>query len=75
MRRTIVMVLLAAGALLGFASGATGMRSRARARHEAFERHVARLCVDAAREAAREAEGGSPPGPPPPFARARAPGW
>lgn len=51
MRRKITIALLALGTVGGFASGLSSMRCRAEARRAAFERHVASLCVDAAREA------------------------
>lgn len=62
MRRKISIVLLALGTLGGYASGFASLRCRADHRRENFERHVAALCVDAARGAgaASPASAGSP---------------
>jgi hypothetical protein len=49
MGRKFVMVLLAVGAVAGFANGCRQMRHHHQARRNAFERHVAAVCVDAAR--------------------------
>jgi hypothetical protein len=43
------IVVLALGAILGFASAAHHMHDR----HEAFERHIADVCTDAALRATR----------------------
>jgi hypothetical protein len=51
MKRRIVMAILAAGAIAGFASGFHGMCRHREGRRAAFERHVAAVCVDAARRA------------------------
>lgn len=51
MRRKILMVLLALGAIGGFGAGIAGLRCH-RERRAAFERHVAKICVEAARTAA-----------------------
>ncbi len=48
-KRKIAIVLLSIGTIVGFASGFASMRGRACARRDAFERHVAEVCVDAAR--------------------------
>jgi hypothetical protein len=48
MRRRILIALLAFGTLGGYAMGVRSL-CHARGRHEAFERHVAEVCVDAAR--------------------------
>jgi hypothetical protein len=48
-RRRLLLVLLAFGALAGYGSAAFHMGARAHTRHEAFERHVAEVCLDAAR--------------------------
>ncbi|WP_437328776.1 hypothetical protein [Sorangium sp. So ce381] len=53
MRRQITIALLALGTVAGFASGFSSLRCRAEARRDAFQRHVASICVDAAREAER----------------------
>ena len=51
MRRPILMVLLALGTLGGYASGFAHVRACHRWREAAFERHVADVCVDAAKAA------------------------
>jgi hypothetical protein len=57
MRRRILMVLFALGAIGGYASGFCHMGACARDRRAAWEAHVARVCVDAARgEAGRPAD-------------------
>ena len=48
-KRRILMALFAVGALAGFGSGFHSLRARAWQRHAAFEEHVAKLCVDAAK--------------------------
>ncbi|WP_437319519.1 hypothetical protein [Sorangium sp. So ce385] len=53
MRRQITITLLVLGTVFGYASGFSALRCRAEARRDAFQRHVASLCVDAAREAER----------------------
>ncbi|XYI00833.1 hypothetical protein ACMHYB_14150 [Sorangium sp. So ce1128] len=53
MRRQITIALLAVGTVFGYAHGFSSLRCRAEARRDAFHRHVASLCVDAAREAER----------------------
>ena len=49
MRRRILIALFALGTLGGYGAGIAGMSCRAHARRAAFERHVAHLCADAAR--------------------------
>jgi hypothetical protein len=49
MRRPFLLLLLGLGALFGFASGFHQLRWHHWARRAAFERHVAEVCVDAAR--------------------------
>ena len=49
MRRSIVMVVLGLGVIGGYASGFAHMRHCSRDRRAAFEQHVAKVCVDAAR--------------------------
>jgi hypothetical protein len=49
-RRKLLIVLFALGTVLGFGGGFATMRCHFRSRHEAFERHVARVCLEAARE-------------------------
>ena len=51
MRRDLRIALLTAGVLLGFGSGFHTLRMRQWERRQAWERHVAGLCVDAARGA------------------------
>jgi len=48
MRRDVRIALLTAGVLLGFGSGFHGLRMRHWERRQAWERHIAGLCVDAA---------------------------
>lgn len=56
MRRNVKILVLAAGVVLGYGSGIAGLCAHRRHR-DGFERHVARLCVEAARH---------PDAPPPP---------
>ncbi len=51
MRRQITITLLALGTVLGYGSGFASMRCGAESRRDASQRHVASLCVNAAREA------------------------
>lgn len=51
MRRDVRIVLLTAGVLVGFGSGFHSLRMRHWERRLAWERHMAGLCVDAARGA------------------------
>ena len=51
MKRRILIVLLTLGTIGGFGSGIATMRCHGNARRAAFERHVAKVCVDAARRA------------------------
>ena len=48
-RRRIAMIVFAAGAVAGFGSEFHHAHCNRRERQEAFEQHVARVCVDAAR--------------------------
>ncbi|MCC6872976.1 MAG: hypothetical protein IT378_01605 [Sandaracinaceae bacterium] len=72
MRRKLLIAILALGTLGGFGSGIASLACHGgryhQARREAFERHVADVCVDAARRA-RDGEAQGHPGPHP--ARAR----
>jgi hypothetical protein len=69
MRRPFLLVLLLLGAVLGFGSGIRNLRWHHWARQAAFERHVAEICVDAARS-------GQPPPPPVPGrGPGPGPGW
>lgn len=49
LKRRIIMGLLALGTIGGFAGGFASMGCRAHARREAWERHVADVCVGAAK--------------------------
>lgn len=51
MRRDVRIVLLTAGVLVGFGSGFHSLRMRHWERRLGWERHMAGLCVDAARGA------------------------
>ncbi len=53
MKRKIVIALLTLGTIGGFASGIASMSCRSKHRREAFEKHVADVCVKAARNADR----------------------
>jgi hypothetical protein len=59
MKRRILVVLLALGALGGYAAGFASLGHCNGHRRAAFERHVAKVCTEAAREAegARGSEG------------------
>jgi len=63
MRRSIKITLLALGTVLGYGSAIYGMRYH-RCHREAFERHVADVCVDAAN---RAKTGQAPPQAAPPI--------
>jgi hypothetical protein len=49
MRRRILMLLLAMGTIGGYAAGVAHMSACHRGREAAFERHVADICVNAAK--------------------------
>lgn len=49
MRRKIAIVLLSVGTVAGYASGFAHLAHARHHRRAAFEQHVARVCVDAAR--------------------------
>jgi hypothetical protein len=49
MRRRLLIGLLAFGGLGGYLGGFMSMARHSHARREAFERHVAEVCIDAAR--------------------------
>ena len=49
MKRKALIALLALGTVGGFASGFRSMGCRAKHRQQAFERHVAEVCVQAAK--------------------------
>ena len=50
-RRRFAIALLALGTVAGYGSALCSWSHHRRARHDAFEQHVARVCVDAARHA------------------------
>ena len=62
MKRRILIAVLALGTVGGYAAGFASLGRCGKWRREAFERHVAKVCVDAARGAGAEAPD---PGPPP----------
>ncbi len=49
MRRRLLIALFALGTLGGYGSAIAGMSCRAHARRAAWERHVAHICAEAAR--------------------------
>jgi hypothetical protein len=49
MKRRLLIALLALGTLGGYGAGVASMRCHRQARRDAWERHVARVCIDAAR--------------------------
>lgn len=51
MKRRIVMAVLALGAIGGYAMGFCSLHRHHQDRRGAFERHVANVCVEAARNA------------------------
>lgn len=61
LRRRLAIALLALGTVGGYSLGFASMRCHQRERRDAFEHHVAKVCVDAAREgnAERATERGS----------------
>ncbi len=69
MRRPVLIVLLGVGALFGFVSGAHQLAWHRWAQRAAFERHVAEICVDAAKS------GQLPPRPAPGERGPGGPGW
>jgi hypothetical protein len=50
MKRRILVVLLALGTVGGFASGLASMAKCHSSQRAAFERHVAKVCTEAARD-------------------------
>lgn len=61
MKRKLVIALLALGTVGGFASGFRSMRCHHQARRQAFEDHIADVCVRAAqREEGRPERGEGP---------------
>jgi hypothetical protein len=51
MKRPIVLALLAVGIVAGYASGLAHLNAYRDARRATFERHVAEVCLNAAKEA------------------------
>ncbi len=49
MKRALLIALLSIGTVGGYAAGFASLRYCHHARRVAFERHVARICADAAR--------------------------
>jgi hypothetical protein len=64
--RKLLIAALAMGAVGGFASGFASMRHCHNSRRASFERHVAQVCVDAAR---------ARPAPPPAAPADESDGW
>ncbi len=62
MKRRILIALLGLGTIGGFAAGAASLSCRAQHRRAHFERHVASICVDAARKSDAERSAGRSPG-------------
>jgi len=56
MRRSILIPLLALGTVGGYGAGFASMACHSHARRAAFERHVASVCVEAARRDARRGD-------------------
>lgn len=52
MPRRLLIVLFALGTLGGYGSAIAGMSCRAHQRRDAFERHVAHICAEAAKNPA-----------------------
>lgn len=52
MKRRLLIALLALGTVGGYGAGFASMSCHAHARRAAMERHVARICADAARSPA-----------------------
>lgn len=50
MRRPFLIALLALGTVGGYAAGFASLHGHGHARRAAFERHVANVCIDAARQ-------------------------
>lgn len=63
MRRRLIITLLALGTIGGYASGFASMHCRAQWKRNAFERHVASLCVDAAARRADAERAAAPSAP------------
>jgi hypothetical protein len=54
-RRKLMIALLCAGTIVGYGSAFASARRHMEARHDAYERHVAQVCVEAARHPAAAA--------------------
>ncbi|MEZ4296795.1 MAG: hypothetical protein R3B70_17645 [Polyangiaceae bacterium] len=61
MRRKALIALLALGTVGGYAAGFASMRHCRTQRRDAFEQHVAKVCVNAARESDAAARAAAPP--------------
>lgn len=61
MRRKILITILALGTVGGFGAGFASMGRCGRARRDSFERHVAKVCVDAARGKPAQGDTAGPP--------------
>jgi hypothetical protein len=59
MKRKIAIVLLSLGTIGGYAAGIASLRCHGSQRRQAFEEHIAKVCVDAAKGA--EAPPAAPP--------------
>jgi hypothetical protein len=64
MKRKILIAILALGTVGGYAAGFASMGRCGRARRESFERHVAKVCVDAARGRPAQDDAARPPASP-----------
>ena len=51
MKRKLIIVLLGLGTIGGYAAGFASLKCHHQARRPAFEQHVAKICVDAAKGA------------------------
>jgi hypothetical protein len=51
MRRRLAIVLLTLGTIGGYAAGFASLKCHHQARRQAFEQHVANICVNAAKQA------------------------
>jgi hypothetical protein len=59
--RRVLIALFALGTIAGYGSAIAHASCRAHARRAAFERHVARLCADAAKNPAAAQQDDQPP--------------
>jgi hypothetical protein len=51
MRRRLAIVLLTLGTIGGYAAGFAGLSCHHQSRRQAFEQHIAQVCVNAAKAA------------------------